>query len=265
MSYLIQAACISHPGKIRSGNEDNFCFNNIFLAPNQRGTDTILTCLANAVEGSFFAVFDGMGGEKYGEVASFLAAEKSSHWVCDPDDPEGSLGSLALKLNKSVLNGAAERLTRHMGTTMVSFYFLDDTVFTCNVGDSRAFLIRGGKLAQLSQDHVEDFSAMGIETKRKPPLSQYLGVDPEDFVIEPYIVHNVIQEGDRFLLCSDGLTDMVSAEKITEIMLRSETTEACVSALLSAALEGGGEDNTTVIVCTITTAPEKGRKWFFWQ
>ena len=89
-----------------------------------------------------------------------------------------------------------------------------------------------------------------------------MGVDPEEFIIEPYVSGHTIMDGDRFLLCSDGLTDMVSEEDIKHIISVSQTAASCTDTLINAALNGGGEDNITVIVCIVPAARRK--KWFHW-
>ena len=87
--------------------------------------------------------------------------------------------------------------------------------------------------------------------RKKAPLTQHLGINPEDFLIEPYIAKGELAAGDQYLLCSDGLTDMLSNLEISCIMSESETAEVCADRLVHAALERGGRDNVTVIVCRV--------------
>ena len=101
---------------------------------------------------------------------------------------------------------------------------------------------------QLSTDHIE--RRPGRES-RKAPLTQYLGYGTEEVLLEPYIAKGEIRRGDMYLLCSDGLTDMVTNFEITDIMLKSADTESCVQELIRSALEHGGRDNITVIFCKI--------------
>ena len=85
-------------------------------------------------------------------------------------------------------------------------------------------------------------------TGRKPYLTQYLGIDPDEMMIEPYIKSYYLQEGDTFLICSDGVTDMVEEQEICRILAHNEDVGDCVDLLIQAALDGGGKDNITAIV-----------------
>ena len=108
--------------------------------------------------------------------------------------------------------------------------------------------MRQGEFLQLSEDHIEHFP--GWE-RRKAPLTQHLGIDPEDMLIEPYIAKGDLRKGDVYLLCSDGLTDMLTNVEISCIMDSAASVDECASRLVDAALEKGGRDNVTVIVCKI--------------
>ena len=98
---------------------------------------------------------------------------------------------------------------------------------------------------QLSQDHTEGRPG-GEQTKA--PLTQHLGMDPEEIAVEPYIAKGELRQKDQYLLCSDGLTDMLTNFEISDIMLRCEDVGECVDTLIRTALEHGGRDNITVIV-----------------
>ena len=102
---------------------------------------------------------------------------------------------------------------------------------------------------QISEDHVESRTG---RAHRKAPLTQHLGIDPEDMLIEPYIAKGELKKGDMYLLCSDGLTDMLSNFEISCPMHDSKRVDECAGQLIQAALEKGGRDNITVIVCRIT-------------
>ena len=91
-----------------------------------------------------------------------------------------------------------------------------------------------------------------IPGKKKAPLIQYLGMDPEEILIEPFIAKGDLKKGDQYLLCSDGLTDMLTNFEIADIMLNSPDAATCAENLIRAALEHGGRDNITVIVCRIS-------------
>ena len=252
MGYIIQAACGCHTGRIRRNNEDNFYFGGRCLEVENNGLKHPVCIEEKLKFGLLLAVFDGMGGENFGEYASFTAARQMQlmeRKLLDFVIPERKyVERLAAQLDASVVNAQKEMLTDRMGTTMVSLYFSGRHVYVCNVGDSRAYRLRDGEFLQLSVDHVE--KRPGRENK-KAPLTQYLGFGSEEIEIEPYIAKGKIAGGDKYLLCSDGLTDMLTNFEISDIMLRNQNAEACAQELIASALERGGRDNITVIVCRI--------------
>lgn len=247
MTAFLRGACGCNTGRVRRNNEDNFLFGAACMRSDNQGLPQIRVDESPSVARRFAAIFDGMGGENFGELASFAAAnamrkdlprlEESGNSV--EDDFDG----LCQKLNGEVVSAANELLTTHMGTTMVAFCFTGDTAYACNLGDSRAYVLRDGQLVQMSEDHVE---ARG--SGKKSPLTQHLGIDPEELLLEPHISSCRIKELDQYLLCSDGLTDMLSDEEIAGIMTASAAPEECVRDLIDAALKNGGRDNVTVIV-----------------
>ncbi len=252
MDFSLEAACLCHTGRVRSSNEDNFFFDGRCLEAENKG-------MKRPVSGSFplgpelcFAVFDGMGGENFGEYAAFAAADCMRQCMLRLKDyviPERAfLNDLSQRLNLAVVNRARQLCTERMGSTMAVLCFSGDYVYVCNLGDSRAYRLRDGEFLQLSEDHVEHREGLA---RKKAPLTQYLGVDPEELLLEPYIAKGALKAGDLYLLCSDGLTDMLSNLEISCILSGSETAQACAESLVRAALERGGRDNVTVIVCRV--------------
>ena len=143
--------------------------------------------------------------------------------------------------------------------------FHDGGVYAANIGDSKIFLLRNGELEQISQDHDDSkyIQQMGI-SHRKPRLTQYLGMNPDKVRMEPYICSMEVLKKDRFLICSDGLTDMVDQEKITQILSENKDAQQAVQKLLDLAMEQGGVDNTTIMVCNVEdTASAKKGHWLF--
>lgn len=250
MAYILEAACFCNTGKVRKNNEDNFFFDGRCLPETNEGLKHPVSAVNTLCKEYSVAVFDGMGGENFGEAASFAAAsgmQSITRRLKDYFFPERRfLADMCTKLNERVLARANELYTSRMGSTMVALYFSHGYIYSCNLGDSRAYRLRDGEFLQISEDHVEK-----RDNKKKTPLTQYLGIVPEDFLIEPYIAKGELQRGDQYLLCSDGLTDMLSNLEIDEIMTRAETAEGCAKQLVDAALEKGGRDNITVIVCRI--------------
>ena len=252
MRYIIQAACGCCTGKVRRNNEDNFYFDGRCLEMENDGLKHPV-CVEDVLKNGFcVAVFDGMGGENFGEHASFAAARRMQlveRSLVDYLIPEKKyLERLVEQVNSAVVEEQRKLRTDRMGSTMVGLYFTGKCAYVCNVGDSRAYRLRDGEFLQLSEDHIEKIP--GREGK-KEPLTQYLGLDPEEVQIEPHIARGELKKGDMYLLCSDGLTDMLTNFEISDIMLTSEDVEACVRALIQSALEHGGRDNITAIVCKL--------------
>lgn len=251
----VSAAAVSHQGRIRENNEDNLYFQGRILPEIHRGTEeewglssgTALTA----------AVFDGMGGESAGELASYAAAScmkeimKDTDGQMSPEDVQELCGSL----NRRVLLEARQRKYSQIGTTAVMAFFSEETYLICNLGDSPAYLLRGGRLTMLSRPHTNEklLREQGI-TDKKPGLTQFLGIDEEEFLLEPHTIQGKLQPGDVFLLCSDGLTDMVSENEITGILQKKGEPEQQIRRLLDRALEHGGRDNITIILCKVQWA-----------
>ena len=252
MSYLIDAACLCNIGKVRKNNEDNFFFDDRCMEVDNDGLKHPVTMKKRLGKEVCVSIFDGMGGENFGEYASFAAADCMQNMTRKLKDyfiPERKfLNSMCMKINDAVVAKREELCTDHMGSTMVALYFSHGYAYVCNVGDSRAYRLRDGEFLQLSVDHIEKRDG---QTNKKAPLTQHLGISPDDFLIEPYIAKGELRHGDQYLLCSDGLTDMLTNIEIDEILTTTTTVEYCVQKLVDTALEKGGKDNVTVIVCRI--------------
>ena len=252
MPYILEAACLCSTGKVRKNNEDNFFFDGRCLEADNNGLKHPVTMTKPLCRELCIAVFDGMGGENWGECASFAAADCMQYTTRKLKDyfiPERKfLNGMCMRINDAVVARQQELHTERMGSTMVALYFSYDHVYICNLGDSRAYRLRDGEFLQLSVDHLEKREG---QTKKKAPLTQHLGISPEDFLIEPYIAKGELRRGDQYLLCSDGLTDMLTNFEIDEILSDTATAEECVQELVDAALEKGGKDNITAIVCRI--------------
>jgi serine/threonine protein phosphatase PrpC len=225
----------SDPGRRRRRNEDSY-----------------------VVEPPLFAVADGMGGAQAGEVASRLAAGALK-------EGGDTVEELIQEANRRVHQRSIEDpQAAGMGTTVTVAVVENDHVRIGHVGDSRAYLIRDGKLEQLTQDHslvgelVRSGKLAQEEAETHPQrsvITRAVGTDPDvdvdTFVIDP-------QEGDLFLICSDGLTDMVTDTAIERLALQQrENLDELVKGLVKAANRGGGEDNITVIAFEIANGSEE--------
>ena len=243
MRYRILYACVSHPGKVRQINQDNFICGGTYMPLEGSEIDFPLCGSCTSADNVLFGVFDGLGGEQCGETAAFLAAQEASAWNLQGDG-EDALMALCQKANQSICEFSVQQGIRSAGTTAAMLLF-GQKIYLCNIGDSKIFRFRQGQLEQLSLDHI-----CPVPFGVKPPLSQSLGIPVEKAIIEPYTLKKNYAAGDVYLICSDGLTDMVKQEDIQAI-LASAPVETAVQQLLDQALEKGGIDNTTILLCRI--------------
>ena len=259
MAYRIEAACGCHTGRRRRSNEDNFCFDNRILPKENNGLKAVASAEGGLRRLRFFGVFDGMGGESFGEEASYLAAaaaQNSAKRLADFIYPPGKyLCSLVQKMNGAICEKSAELQSGRMGSTAVMLYLNREYAYMCNVGDSRAFCLRAGALEQVSKDHTDEgfLREQGV-IGRKPSLTQHLGIWPEEMALNPCLAKRKMEDGDQYLLCSDGLTDMVDNRGIYAALEEAPDARQGVERLIAKALENGGRDNVTVILVRIKKA-----------
>ena len=252
-AQTITAVCGCNIGKRRNRNEDNFLFNGIYMPVDHENLANIPQVQLSLDKDCSFAVFDGIGGGDHGEIASFAAAETAKNYLdCFENtgsDPEALLKRLCDEMNNAVFRKEVERESYTMGTTVAGLYFRGSNVWTWNLGDSRCFLLREGILSQISVDHTDEayMRENGI-TGRKPYLTQYLGVNPEEMRIAPSVQSLKVKKNDCFLICSDGVTDMVAREDLVRMMSEETGPNESVQMIIDAALDAGGRDNITAIV-----------------
>jgi PPM family protein phosphatase len=202
-----------------------------------------------------FAVADGMGGAQAGEVASRTVVDCLRRGLPDGGSPEERLAALAEEANGLIHRKAAEDEQRAgMGTTLTAAYVEEDAVSFGHVGDSRAYLFRDAKLQQLTNDH----SLVGEMVRRGKLTAEQAEEHPQRSIItralgpEPAVevdhMTTYARDGDVFLLCSDGLTSMLSDEQIERTVADAPDLRAAGNALIDAANDAGGRDNITVIL-----------------
>src|SRR5437763_8225846 len=202
-----------------------------------------------------FVGADGMGGAQAGEGASQIAVEAFAHGLPDCGTPEQRLVRRAQEANKRIFDvSRSERERAGMGTTLTAAYLDDSTLTIAHVGDSRAYLFRGGSLQRLTQDHslVDELVRRGklteeqaAEHPQRSIITRALGPEPD---VEVDTWSYPIRGGDILLLCSDGLTSMISEERVKEILSSAGTLEQRGDALIDEANEAGGRDNITVVL-----------------
>ena len=206
------------------------------------------------VQSPLFCVCDGMGGHAAGEVASSIAVETIAKTAPNAADP-ARLAAAVEAANAAVIEAAMNGLGKPgMGCTATCAYIENDTVAIAHVGDSRAYLLHEGTLIRVTRDHsyVEELVDAGEITAdearvhpNRSVITRALGSDPAMYA--DHFQLN-IEEGDRLILCSDGLSSMVPDSDIENIATQSSTAQICVDNLVDAALAAGGHDNVTVIV-----------------
>lgn len=248
MTYTVYYSCISHIGNCRKINQDNFiCAGRYMMAKNDMTEFPIVGHITTKAP-TLFGIFDGMGGEERGEMASFIAARKALA-VDVGNDAIEALSRYCLEANDEICRYARDESIAAMGTTAALLAFSETDITLCNIGDSKVFRFSKGVLNQISHDHVS-VSAFGT----KPPLSQNLGIPSTDMLIEPYIARGRYSNGDVYLICSDGLTDMLDVDEIADI-LGKVAFEDVTNTLLDKSLANGGRDNISIIACKVKRDP----------
>ena len=243
---------MSDVGKRREKNEDSYLVND---------------------ELALYTVADGMGGHLGGDIASRLAATTVEEVVKDlekdpdmtlqeginikPGEYQGYLRYAVALSSKRIFEKAHDESTlRGMGTTMVALLFRSNKVYIANVGDSRAYRIREEEISQITKDHslVGEQMRAGILTEDEAKASRLKNIITrsvgfqED--VEADVDIRVVREGDRYLLCSDGLSNMIEDDEIRDIVSTNDLDTAC-KRLIDIANERGGDDNITVIIAEI--------------
>ncbi len=240
-------------GLVRQNNEDNFWCDGKFLPCVNTGTDDIFKGTNNSEEFPVFAIFDGMGGEECGEMASFIAVERFNHlqeqWESVPESAEQDfIYTLCQDISNRIYEYEAENQIGTMGTTGALLFFRDNRVYAANIGDSRIYRFYEHKFTQISEDH-----SCISPLYRRPLLTQFLGIPEEDTILSPCIREMDACPDEIFLLCSDGLTNMFTDQELLKILEKQDSLEMIVSYLKEETLKRGAWDNTTIILCKIRT------------
>jgi len=245
MGLKLEMAALTHKGLVRENNEDS-----LYFSERDR---TVIVC-------------DGMGGHAGGNIASELAVEVVSRGIRsirprDWSNEEKIINSIKdsiFRANDHILSRARSDPSLYdMGTTICMLAFMDDRVITANVGDSRIYRICDGAIEQVSQDH--SLVAERIRAGELDPLSQEarmlsniltraLGMDriTVDITIETLI------KGDLYLLCSDGLSDMISEQDMAEIVSDNQDLQLACVRLIDLANRRGGNDNITAALARVS-------------
>jgi protein phosphatase len=267
----VDLAALSHQGRVRPNNEDNF-----LVVRFGRFLQTVLTSLPDGQgPGNFgdtgygMVVADGMGGMAAGEVASRLAITRlvrlvleTPDWILGWEEPlvEEVVARAARRfddVNEAILEQARRQPElRGMGTTLTMACSLGADLLIAHVGDSPVYLSRRQELHRLTRDHTlaQEMADHGFISARDVPshfrhiLTHAIGI--EESGGEPTIRRFRLADGDRLLLCTDGLTEMVEDAAIAAELQRAASSDQACRALVDLALQRGGKDNVTVVVAT---------------
>ena len=246
----LHSSSVSDIGKIRQNNEDSY----LELLIEHENINCLLLVVA-----------DGMGGHNAGEVASKTVVEsiesyfKSQESDLNSDKTLHYLKESIEKANTAVFKASIKNESlKGMGSTCTAMMILNHQIFVAHVGDSRAYLIRGNNIDQLTRDHtlaekMFDSGIISREEARSSPhrnmLMKAIGIS-EDLEVEIYDPFNV-QPGDIYLLCSDGLTEYIEEEELRSILNIYDPAEAC-KLLVKIANKRGGKDNITVQIAKVS-------------
>lgn len=226
----------THQGLVRSSNQDSLL-----------------------VDERIYGVADGMGGHKGGETASRVAVQVLKN-ALRGKSPEPR----ALEVGMEAANRRIFDMARHdsalsgMGTTVTLLWESDTDVQICHVGDSRAYLLRDGELTQVTQDHsvVAELLRNGVITADMARTHPYRNVITRAVGVDPMVTADIfshdLKPNDVWLVCSDGLYNMVPDTAIAEILKEARDDESAAEELLQLALENGGTDNITFVIGRVT-------------
>lgn len=249
--YTVRAIGCSDIGLVRNDNEDAW-----IVVP----------------EKNVFVLADGMGGHSAGEVAAQTTVEKYADLVkkqlnsqsFELSTASDILSQLISEVNHTVYQMAqADRELRGMGTTFCCTYFLREGMVHAHVGDSRIYLYRNKNLQQLTEDHslVQELLDLGEinqrqarESHQRNIITKAIGTEP---TIEPTLNICEVEVGDLILMCSDGLTDLLSSDEIQKVLNLTATLEQKVDLFIESANRRGGQDNITVVLLEVESGEKK--------
>ncbi len=210
-----------------------------------------------------FVVADGMGGAQAGEVASQMVVQAFSEGLPSDGTPEERLSIVVQRANRDIhARSHTDAASAGMGTTVTAAYLDEDAVVLAHVGDSRGYLLRDGELTRLTEDHslVEELVRGGklteeeaLDHPQRSVITRALGIEP---IVEIDTWTYPLRPGDVVLLCSDGLTSMLSEPQVQQILVESASLGEAGDRLIAEANDAGGRDNITVVLFRVEVAGE---------
>ena len=258
--------CYSHIGK-RPNHEDNFLINSFYLTSDlQKQMPDNRYCFASESAPSqvrLFAISDGMGGHNAGEVASLICTEKLSlaqrdlqHYT-SLDEAVAYLQTVIVEINNTVCEQSQKNSDlKGMGATLVLFVLCGMNCAVLNIGDSRAYHYSNGSLVQITKDHTEGqrMLDLGLLTRKelsgfpaRKNLNRYIGYRQSGYVLQADEYYPTLESG-MILLCSDGISDFISDNRIVEILSSESDLEIAGKQLIDEAIVSHKADNATVML-----------------
>lgn len=256
-SHYVSVAAVTDIGRTRAKNEDSFVVAD--LTGGSLLPDHGHARLDVGERGVLLAVSDGMGGARAGEVASALVVETLTQELEEAplETPRDTTLTEAVRRAHEVVRAQGERDRARMGATLTAVFVRGGRAYIAEVGDSRAYLLRGGRIAQITHDQsvvqlLVDSGIMRAEDASSSPMKnvilQAMGHQPD---LKVAVGRVDLRDRDCLILCSDGLTTHVSDEEIKGVILDSKRPEVAAEALVALANQRGGRDNITVIVAGV--------------
>ncbi|NLJ61033.1 MAG: Stp1/IreP family PP2C-type Ser/Thr phosphatase [Firmicutes bacterium] len=234
----MEASARTDVGLVRAVNEDNYLLGDVL-----------------------FAVADGLGGHEAGEIASKMAVNMLEEYSLSSEgNPADRLREAFREINAAIYRrSTGDQSCEGMGTTLTALLIQDGTAYIGHVGDSRAYLVRNDVMYQLTEDHsvVSELVRMGMLTKSEAKvhpqrnlLTRAMGTLP---TVDIEVVDTKVEPGDRYILCTDGLSGAIEDSRILDVVVSEKTPPAVVDELINLANQNGGYDNVTVVAVFIDT------------
>ena len=234
----MKAVSRTHIGNVRKSNQDA-----LLVQPGEFG---------------LYGVADGMGGHKAGDVASRMAVETLKETLSSARPNEESLRKAIEKANAEIYAAQCENPDLNgMGTTLTVIWEDKRRILLGHVGDSRAYRVRGGRIEQVSQDHsmVAELVRDGLITQEEALVHPYRNIITRALGVDAEVTADIIsmnkRKGDKYLICSDGLSEYVRENEMLEILASMPMSEAA-DTMLSMALDGGGHDNISLVIAEVS-------------
>lgn len=251
-------SAVTDVGRVRTNNEDAFLAIDLGTQGTVTEQGALVSCDVGP-RGVMLAVSDGMGGAAAGEVASALVLKTLEDTLVAGQGPTDTVLREAVELaNRAVFDAARDQSRRGMGATLTAVLVQGTTAYIAAVGDSRAYLLRGDRFRQMTRDqsYVQVLLDAGLMNRAEAEASPMRNVILQSMGQQPSVQVALgrleLRRGDRLVICSDGLTGHVKDDDIAMELRRTDVQlDAIARRLVEAALEGGGEDNITVIVAEV--------------